>query len=435
MGRSLLLVGLIAAIVAFVSPAIATGSNPQSTKKKTWSTPPPYPSSICDASDVVPGLIGAKTSLFYGAPLHAAEFLQARIDACAAVIQAWQVAFPTPRPVIDNVPFPAAPGPPPSPCHTNKLNAEVSYLYAMLQGCVAYTKAYVPPLATPTPASLFGSTPPPMPHSAPSQTWHKNIYVMALASDAPTSAQISYRLRDALLKNATLSTAAPDPYLKNVVDSFILVAEPGWTLTNLQAQCFSDPSTTGAIVALQPSQQGNTFNLVLMNTWTVLSWQTVIITCDPTNIAYTGNAAYIRWVTRVESGRANSFSVSLAWALGAMAGVQAFNPTRTTSYAFSSPEPPALPGQSYPTGYSVGVPSSAAGAFAAAGIAALTPVSGTSSPNLLQGNEPDGQVAAAIIKAAPKVASDILAPCDPKGDHNEYGRGTSPQCVWFSKNP
>ncbi len=411
----------------------------KSSDKGTMAPPRAYTSGICDASDVMSGLIGGKTSLFYGASRHAVAFLKARIYVCAAIIKAWQLAVPPPKVIITKMTLPDAPAAPASPCKPSSVE-EPNYEYAVLQSCVAYIKNYVSTSATATPAPISGELVPPSNHEDAKQNhWYKNIYVMALASDAPTSAQISYRLKSALLDKASLKADEEDPYL-DVKDDFKLVAAPAWTLVNLQNQCFSDPATAGAIVALQPSQQGNTFNFVLMNTWTVLAWQTVVISCEPTNNAYIDNAAYIRWVTRIESGRANSFSMSLTWALGAMAGVQAFNPTRTTSYVFTSPQPSLPPGQSYPTGYSIGVPSNETGALAAAGLAALTQVNGSNAPNLFQGNEADGQVASAIAAAVPKVAIDILAPCgliDQGKPHDDivYGAGSKPQCEWFQRLP
>lgn len=414
-----------ALLVTVVSPAEA----PASPTRKSSGTPKPrhtpkiardslYAVGGCDASDVLASLYG-KDKADQGAPAHLAWMISARVEACNDIITAWlSYQTPTPNPVIGPSVAAAyklspAPSLPPHHC-TTIVSDDPMRQYSVLQTCVTWISKYVTAIGTPTPPPVtFRGD---VPQRGQGQAWQKNVYVLALASDAPTSAQISYRLRDAL----TLRSDPPVDKFTNIPVQYNLIAEPTWQITNFQQQCFNDPSTAGAIVALPPSTQGNTFNIVLAWAWTVTAWQTVVLDCRPTNTAYINNAVYLAWADRVQSGKATSYSVPLASALGVLAGILALHPARQGTFAVVTPSPLPTTGTSYQTGYTVGSNNSL-GTLAAIGIAALTPLSST---NLGQGTEADGQLAAAIANAVPKVAADLESPCP---------SASALQCNWLTK--
>jgi hypothetical protein len=104
-------------------------------------------------------------------------------------------------------------------------------------------------------------------------------------------------------------TAAPrlqrDIYSDQIV-KYVVIAAPGWTLTQYQQQCFNDPSTGGALVAVQPSAENRTLNLFYSASTTVLNMQLMAIDCEPTNTSYLNNAAYITWLSHVRAGKGTS---------------------------------------------------------------------------------------------------------------------------------
>jgi len=414
------------ALAATSAGLAGTVSNPAS-RATTKASPVPtdfYAAGGCDTSDLFTSLIGTdKTKLFYRAPAHAARLIEARIATCVQIIASWRSLGPTLPPVITATPItlPTFFSQPQDHCAQVTTNGRPTNdpmrAYAMLEYCQTWVSRYVPAsLATPTPAPIVAPTPLPSDHTT---TWNKYVYVLALATDEPTSAQMAYRLRDAL--NVNVRPSPPnDAYRQNPVH-INLVAEPTWTLAMYQQQCFADPSTAGAIVALPPGSQGNTWNAIVQATWTTLSWQTIVLDCEPTNTSYVNNAAFIKWTSGIESGNATAYSVPLASALGVLAGVLALTPSHNATYVLTSPSPIPGPGKAYQTGYATSSTSSVAGTAAAVGIAALNPLSTAS---LGSGAEVDGQVAAAIAKTVPKVARDLTNPCTNK-------EGPPVQCDWL----
>jgi hypothetical protein len=422
--RSLFFAVFAALCALAVTSAGLAGTAP---KPHAKDTPPPanfYEAGGCDTSDLLTSLIGGvdKTKVFYQAPAHAARLIEARISTCHEIILNWRNSVgPAPPPVVIVNPssLPALLSLPKDHCRPVTTNDPMR-AYAMLEYCVTWVNRYVPAtLGTPTPAPIVAPTPPDR-----VTTWNKYIYVLALATDAPTSAQMAYRLRDAL---AVRPDPPSDAYTERPVQ-LALVAEPTWTLAMYQQQCFADSSTAGAIVALPPGSQGNTWNAIIQATWTTVAWQTLVLDCEPTNTSYVNNAAFIRWASGVASGKTTAYSVPLASALGVLAGVLALTPARNVTYAVASPMPSPQPGHAYQTGYTTSSNSSLAGTAAAVGLAALNPLSTVS---LGQGAEADGQVAAAIAKTVPGVARELTAPCATTAP------ATPPpvQCGWLKTPP
>jgi len=423
--------GAMALAIALLSPTEAPAS--PSTTSSSTATPKPTPTPWyyaggCDTSDVLASLYG-KDKVDQNAPAHLAWMISERVKACREIITTWR-SFQTPAPkaVIadaEATQYNLAPPPqgPPSYERCNHVPSnDPMRQYAVLHFCVTWISKYVTPIGSPTPPPIMFSG-----EGIPSasETWQKNVYVLALASDAPTSAQIAYQLSGAL---KVRKNPPKDKFTGNPVQ-YNLVAAPTWQLANFQQQCFNDPSTAGAIVALPPSTQGNNINAVLAWTWTITAWQTIVLECRPTNTAYVNNAVYLSWTGHVQSGKTTSYSVPLASALGILAGILALHPARQGTYAVVTPNPTPPPGNSYQTGYTVGS-NNTLGNLAALGVAALTPLSTTS---LGQGTEADGQLSAAITNAVPKVASDLESPCPLETSQTPAPTATPQQCNWLVK--
>ncbi len=420
-------------------------AQPNTARGHKQSTAPiiPYVSAACDASDAL-ALIG-KDGMMQKAPRHAAMMFQARIATCKQIIEKYIDGLPPEAPSIANFPAGMAALPTPTPrlkvppgCSTSVNGGgapsyDLPQLYSALTFCTSWISRYIP---SPTPA-----TPQPIAlHSRGTQsgeTWTKIIYVMATASDPSMSAQVALQFANDL-RSIRLQPSPPsggavaqlrDVYTGSPV-KYIIMAEPTWTVQQYQQQCYSDPSTAGAIIAVQPGTQSSSFNLLYSTSWTALSLQAMIVDCEPTNTAYTNGASYIVHLSHVRTGTGKRVSFSLSTALGLLAGILAVHPTHSSTYAVVAPSPLPSPGGSYQTGYSVGT-NQGLGAAAAAGVAALTPLAST---NFGQGANVDAQVAGGMAKALPELIDDLMTPCN-YNDDEPNSSIPMPQCQWFSYRP
>ncbi len=419
-------------------PKTAHGHN-QSTAPVT-----PFTSAACDASDAL-SLIG-KDGVLQTKPDVAAMMFRARIATCNQIIKKYIEALPPEAPSIAQLPagMAALPTPTPRPvapsgCSAGGIGHDTSderlKLYSVLTFCTAWIARNIPSptpaTATPQPIALHG------PDTQSSQPWTKIIYILATASDASVSAQIALQFANDLRSpriQPTPSPGAPTKVLKDVYTGipvkYIVMAEPSWTVQQYQQQCFNDPSTAGAIVAVQPGSQTSSFNLLYSTSWTALSLQAMIVDCEPTNTAYTNGASYVVALSHVRTGTGKRVSFSLSTALGFLAGILAVHPNRTSSYAVVAPSPLPSPGGSYQTGYSVGS-NQGLSAAAAVGVAALTPLAST---NFGQGASIDAQVAGGMAIALPGLIDDLMTPCN-YDDHEPNSTIPMPQCQWFGYRP
>lgn len=388
-----------------------------------------YPPGPCDASDVL-AMIGKDGPL--NGRKYAAAVIQSRLGECQEIIKKYIDSLPTPAP--SSTPFvTAVPGlPSPTPVPTRPPGCEphstddVVRAYAALTFCSKWIARNVP---SPAPAS--SPTPPPLTFKGPgadsSAPWSKFVYVFALASDAPTSAQISLLLAGELKSRQLERGPVPDLYAPSKMVKYKIVAQPAWSLAQYQQQCFIDPSTAGAIVVLQPSTQSASYNALFSASWTKVGLEAIVLNCEPTNTAYTNNAAYITWISDVHTQTGRRYSFSLSSALAVLSAIVALHPARTTNYTTVAPSPLPSPGSSYQTGYSSGT-NQGVGLTAAAGVAALTPLAST---NIGQGPGPDAQTAAAIFKDVRVLIPDLLSPCYDQGSSRTSNLPAT-QCQWFT---
>ena len=217
-----------------------------------------------------------------------------------------------------------------------------------------------------------------------------------------------------------------DIYSNRVV-RYAVVAAPTWNLAQYQQQCFNDPSTSGAIVAVQPGTQTSSFNLLFQASWTALNVQLMVLDCEPTNTAYINNAAYITWLSHVRTGTGRRYSFNLATALGLLGGYLALESARTTTSTVTKPHPTPVPGSSYESQYTIGN-NQGSGAVGVVGVAALTPLSA-----LGQGPSTDAQTAGAMAKVLPRLIDDLMWTCTK--DKPGYTSFPEPQCQWFTYRP
>jgi hypothetical protein len=404
-----------------------------------------YPPGPCDTSDVL-ALIG-KGGPLATSPKSADAMIRGRIASCNEIIAKYlaglPTAAPTPAAVAHNIaglpslpPFPAPPpAPTPPPNCAPSSSGDPLRQFQVLAYCTGWvTRNVTAPVAAPTvtAAPVVFHTP-----STVAGKWTKAVYVLALASDAPTSAQIALQvaddLRDERFRFAAPHPAPTDPYTGRDVDYEVL-AEPTWTLAQYQQQCLVDSSTAGAIVVLQPGSQSSSYNLLFSASWTALTLQAIVVDCEPTNTAYVNNSAFITWMTHVRTGTGRRYSVSLSTMLGILAGVLAVHPTRSTTYTVAPPSP-LPPGTTYQSGYTTGT-NQGVGVVAAAGVAGLTPLAST---NVGQGPGPDAQTAGAMARVLPELLRDILKPCGKEGLRDPAALPFTPlepfatQCRWFAK--
>lgn len=412
-----------------------------------------YPDGPCDPSDIKDLLAGP----LKGAPTHGAFMIAWRVHACQTLIAAYTGALPPLPPSI--VKYPATlptltPQPSPPRLCQPIASVDTARQYALLDYCYSWIARNIPspaPAPSPTLPAIVFHTPGPIeantaPRASNVPEWTKAIYVLALATDAATSAQISLQLADDLRdckfsitkRDCPHDTPRPYPtdlYAQRTV-RYQVIAEPTWTLNQYQQQCFADPATEGAIVVLPPGIQNGSFNFLVSASWSAMTLQAIVLDCEPTNRSYTNNAAYITYITHVRTATGRRYSVSFSTLLAALSGYLAVHPAKEATYAISSPTPP--PGKFYESGYTTNVNSAAA---AAVGAAALTQLS---TSNIGQGGGPPGdvsaQVAVAMVQLLPNLLNDLMAPCPQHGIKSPYELAWdpklpyAPQCRWFS-NP
>ena len=440
-GLALLVFALSVGTFASLGPSEAIATKVQ--KPATKSTTPPagfYALGPCDASDI--GVILGSSGPFKNAPVHATALINARIAACASIISFFQTASaaqtPAPPVVIANSvlsPIPTAPPTPspPSQCTGKGSDAinEPTRAYAILFSCQSWIARYVSspaPSSTLTPQPLVFRTPKPTDSSA---IWKKTVYVLALASDAPTSTQLAHKLARELQDPQYRKPQTDDLYVNAPVRKveYQVLAEPLWTIANYQQQCFSDSSTAGAIVILPPSTQTASWNLLLAASWTAVGIQAMVLDCEPMNTSYVYNQSYVTWISEIDTATGRRYSLSLATALSGLAAYQALNPARNYSVAIVTPSPLPTSGSSYPTGYTTNA-QTANGFIAAAGVAALTPLSST---NIGQGvgTTPDATTAAAIAQAVKILLPQLARSCS---NYQRTGLSAT-QCDWFQLPP
>lgn len=411
----------------------------------------PYPYAPCSTSDLMTMLgrggplqiAGAGGITFQNASREAAKLIQARIAACKSIISKY-IAGLSPAPIIARNPPGLPPLPPPAPltttppgCVVNVPGTKItSYnpmrLYSALSYCVAWISSNISSSAagTPTPQPIGFHTP----FSGSVEPWTKVIYVFALASDPGVAAQMSLQLANNLrsptmhpdLPRGAAPTPQPDIYSDRLV-RYTIVAAPSWKLLDYQQQCFNDPSTAGAIVAVQPGTQSNAINaIVYSEAYTNLNLQLMLLDCEPTNTAYVNNASYVMWLSHVRAGFGPRKYVNLSALLGALAVYFAFQSTKTTTYVIPPPSYVAH-GMPYPTTYTL----TSAGSTEAA--TSLGVAGALSSTNIGQSPSPDGQTASAIEAVLPQLVDDLMWTC--KTVRPGYSEFPEPQCAWFSYRP
>lgn len=310
--------------------------------------------------------------------------------------------------------------------------------YAALAYCSGWITRNVSaqsPTPSPTPVPLAV-------HDAAPKTGvvSQAIYVLALATDAPTSAQISLQLADDLRNqkfSACRSNGCPvNPYLQKAVH-YEVIAEPTWTIAQYQQQCLADSTTAGAIVVLPPGIQSAAYNAVFSASWSALSLQAFVLDCEPTNTAYVNNAAYITYVTHIRTATGHRYSLSLATLLAGISGYLALHPPKQEAFALVSPYPVLPPGSYLNTGYTTN-----ANTGGAAAVAAAAAIGSIASTNLGQNGGPDvsAQVAGAMAKVLPNLLEDLMAPCYPASKQEQRKKlewietsTWATQCRWFAK--
>lgn len=415
-----------------------TGSLPSVARTASKAKPTAVTPGICSVADMV-GMLG-KNGALQNNKHEAIQFIQARIAECKSMINQY-IAGLSPVPVIARNPPGLPPLSTPSPVttapagcresvqpRTNKLISEPVLLYSALTFCVNWVNKNIssPTTGTPTPQPIAFHTPAP----GSKDTWDKAIYVLALASDPLLSAQIANQLADKLRSDYMLRPAIrrgetpppiPDIYSGRVV-RYNVVAAPGWTLERYQQQCFNDPSTAGAIVALQPGIASQIFSLIVNFSQTFVNMQLMVIDCEPTNTAYVNNAAYITYLSHVRTQHTHRLSGNLSTILGGVALALAFSPTTTTAYTIT-PKKPVPKDTPLESGYMVATNVSNAG-VATTGIAALGSYSAL-------GEQPSGeqQTQTSITNLLPDLIGDLLWPCTQlRPNESSFAQ---PQCDWF----
>jgi hypothetical protein len=428
-----------------IAVAVAAGNGQAKSAPPTASNPPvtspiAFPA-ICDASDV-PQILGRNGPLGRS-PAAGNVLLQQRIGACKSTIAKFLASLSTPVVIARNPPgLPPLQTPSPNPtfpidCKSalpDPNNADVSQagLYSTLTYCVKWIAKYAGASASssPTPQPLGFHTPPP----GSNLPWTKVVYVLSLAADANTAALTSLQLANNLrspamhpdLPEGIDPTPKPDLYSDRLV-RYSVVAAPSWKLADYQQQCFNDPSTAGAIVALQPGSQSNAINAIVYGqSFTNVNMQLMVLDCAPTNTSYVNSAAYVVWLSHVRYGYGPRRYMNLSTLLGALAVALAFQSTTVKTYNIRRPES-IKHGETYERSYTVQSAGSSE-STAAVGIA-----SAFSSANIGQSTSVDGQTASAIESVLPMLVNDLMWTCNfIRPGYNEFPQ---PQCAWFSLRP
>lgn len=395
----------------------------------------------CDATDVLQ-VLGKGGLAQKPSPPHAdVLFVWGRIATCKSIIYRYiATQAPAGRIIAHSAPgLPPLPPPqpsttPPPGCSvsepgTKKPSYDLLGLYSALTFCNKWIAANIPS-ASPTPQPVgFHS-----PYPGSLDPWTKPIYVLALASDAPTSAQLSLQLANDLrspkmhpeVEVGYTPSPSPDIY-SDRADRFVVIAAPTWTLSQYQQQCFNDPSTAGAVVAVQPGTQSSSWNFALQASWTALSVQLMVLDCEPTNSAYVNNAAYITYVSHVRTRTGRRYSFNLSTALGLLGGYLALQ--SNTTKTFTAATPPAPPYNKFAESQYTISNIQGTGAGAAVAVAGLSPLSAIGQGN----NNIDAQTAGAIAPVLLVLIDDLMWTCT-----KPLPGGTSfpePQCRWFSYRP
>jgi hypothetical protein len=423
-------------VVAWPLPGSGAGSAPVAKHRSNRAAEAlvgTYPIGPCDASDVLN--LTASAGPLHNASRHAIALLAARIRECESIIANYVKQLPSSAPVVVasvdpalNLPNLPSPSPrPTSPPQCGGYNEvyDVVRTYAALLSCQQWIARYI---SSPTPA-----TPQPLVFHTPSAEsasaiWEKHVYVLSLASDAPTSAQVVYHVAQEF-GNLSSRVGDHDRYIPKRSVTYKVLAEPLWTVSTYQQQCLNDSSTAGAVVLLPPSTQSGTWNLLLSASWTSVGMQAIVLDCEPTNTSLVNNQSYITWISAVDTGTGRRYSFSLATALSLLQGYQVFHPLTTYSYSVAPPSPSPAPGASYKTGYST-TNGQVSNYIGAAGVAALTPLSQTS---LGQGAPTtDSQIAEAIRQGVPVLFREMKAFCaSAEGAAPVAPSLTETQCQWF----
>jgi hypothetical protein len=411
------------------------------------------PYAPCSTADVMamlgkggPLQLGGKTGTAeQKATQEAAKLIQARIAACKYVISQY-ISGLSPAPIIARNPPGLPPLPTPSPLttsppgcivnvpRTHETNDKPLRLYSALSYCVSWIASNVPsPPAsgTPTPQPITLHTP----FSGSTEPWSKSVYVLALASDPAQSAQIALQLANNLRAPAMRPEATPGPtptpqadiYSDRLV-RYVVVAAPTWKLTDYQQQCFNDPSTAGAIVAVQPGTQSSAWNFFLGSSWTNLNMQLMVLDCEPTNTSYVNNAAYITWLSHVRSGTGKRVFFSYGAALALTGIIFAAKTTKAKTYTFATPKPQPHSTGWYESSYTLTPPWTNESTVVVAAGSALN-----SLPPFFQASSVDAQTAGAIARILPPLIDDLMWTCTKMrpGDVSF----PVPQCYWFNYRP
>jgi len=406
----------LAILIALVPPtergrAAGSGSN-----LEAWTHPGVGP---CDTIGVL--TLISRDHIFQQWQRDLKKLINGRISTCRSVYEKYITSVPTlASPLPPNprqLPTPA-PRPTMPPGCTNT-EGSVIELYARLAGCVAAVKDI--------PAPAASSTPTPLPFKLADRS-SKTIFTIALAADAPTSAQLALKVASEL--NPMLK-GTHDPFTDEAVD-YVAVAAPTWTIAQYQQQCASDPATAGAVVVLPPGLQSGSYNaLVISRSWTATTVQVWGLTCQPTDVTNKARTSYVTWVSKVdESTGQGRFSFPLATALAVASGLAAFHPVHNLStantYSIATPAASPAPGTVIPTqiqttnGTSTNT-SNFIGLTAAS--AALAPLSSLS---IGQASAVDAQTASAATNTIAAILGELNSTCP-----DQLGPNVAPQCYWI----
>ncbi len=406
----------------------------------SWAASPGSTAGPCDNSDL-PTLLGAAHGILdAGSPaLH--EILLGRLDTCRSAVDTYVGHLPPlPSPTSEFLKWLPTPTPlttPPPNCTSSAadpLPGKNAQIYEVLARCIAFVKAVN---SAPTPSPAPSIIPARIAGTDPKAV--RVIYTLALASDAPTSARISFDLAAQLLTIGSLKNK--DPFTEGPV-TFVVQPEPGWTLAQFQTQCAADGTTAGAIVALPPATNSSSDNWVFFSrSWTNVQSQVIVVDCEPSDFYQQNRSSYVTWSNNTELDRTGSrWSISIGSIVGLASAAQIFKPSSTTStantYTIASPAPGASPLSSYTQTNSTTTASSG-NTSAAATVALLNPFSSTSGG---LASAVDAQTKDASSRLARAMASELLEPCShltapptpaPTQKQLPLAVWQPTQCFWF----
>jgi len=448
----IILLALMTTLVVFISVTYSTADAERpKVKLGSVATIPPYLDASCDTADVLTMI--QQKGYMEGAPQHAAALISGRIISCKRAIDAFASAIPS-VPIVARYYVPPAglptafPSPTPQfsapmACTTNPSSTDPMKLYSILGECVAFVKGFpvAGPSPSPTPVSLHVIN---YVNNAGCQNqpsiWRncfpvtKIIFVLALASDAPTSAQLSLRLTNQLRPHLDNDGTARDPYT-NTPAVYTALAEPTWTVAQYQQQCMNDSSTAGAVVILPPGTQTAGANFLLaIEGWTQVDLQIVVLDCEPTSVTFTNNVSYITWISNVKSSKGARWGFPLATALAVASTVAAFHPVHstgtTTNYSIATPSPGPV-GTPLKSSYNQSdmTTTNPNTALDIAATSILTPFASTT---VGQVSSTDSQLAAATVGVIGNLLLEFEDPCtDPVQPDYRYLVSYPTQCFWL----